>query len=154
MMNVTTSISLSSTILTHYEAIYHYHLHNGVFVSQLIRYARASFTHDQFLKRGKLLTSKLKKHFRSFYGHTTTLSAILSYQQVQSPFGRMLADVYQFYCQAIITDLIVYGLLSFPVCYLQSDSVNGLIKTTLVLYYHCFFILCINYNCGTVFIHI
>lgn len=61
MINVTTSISLSSTILTHYEAIYHYHLHNGVFVSQLIRYARASFTHDQFLKQGKLLTSKLKK---------------------------------------------------------------------------------------------
>lgn len=107
MINVTTSISLSSTILTHYEAIYHYHLHNGVFVSELIRYARASFTHDQFLKRGKLLTSKLKKHFRSFYGHTTTLSAILSYQQVQSPFGRMLADVYQFYCQAIVSLRIV-----------------------------------------------
>lgn len=107
MINVTTSISLSSTILTHYEAIYHYHLHNGVFVSELIRYARASFTHDQFLKRGKLLTSKLKKHFRSFYGHTTTLSAILSYQQVQSPFGRMLVDVYQFYCQAIVSLRIV-----------------------------------------------
>lgn len=45
-------------------------------------------------------------------------------------------------------------MLGFPVCYLQSDSGYGPIKTTLVLYYHCFFKLCILYNCGAVFIHI
>jgi hypothetical protein len=39
--------------------ILYYHLHNGVYISQLIRYARACSTYDQFLGRGKLLTDKL-----------------------------------------------------------------------------------------------
>ena len=49
----------------------------GVYVSQLIRYARACSAYDQFLNRGKLLTDKLllqwfqqsrfKAAFRKFY---------------------------------------------------------------------------------------
>jgi hypothetical protein len=50
----------------------------GVYISQLIRYARACFAYEDFLKRGKLLTkklmlqgyneSRLKSSFRKFYG--------------------------------------------------------------------------------------
>jgi hypothetical protein len=31
----------------------------GLYISQLIRYARACYTYDQFLSRGRLLTNKL-----------------------------------------------------------------------------------------------
>jgi hypothetical protein len=50
----------------------------GVYVSQLIRYARACSTYDHFVNRGRLLTDKLMLHgfllsrlmsvFRKFYG--------------------------------------------------------------------------------------
>ena len=50
----------------------------GVYISQLIRYARACFAYEDFSKRGKLLTNKLmlqgynesrlKSSFRQFYG--------------------------------------------------------------------------------------
>jgi hypothetical protein len=50
----------------------------GVYISQLIRYARACYAYDQFLKRGGLLTDKLMLQeflqsrlisaFRKFYG--------------------------------------------------------------------------------------
>jgi hypothetical protein len=50
----------------------------GVYVSQLIRYARACFAYEDFSKRGRLLTNKLmlqgynesrlKSSFRKFYG--------------------------------------------------------------------------------------
>ena len=49
----------------------------GVYISQLIRYARACHAYDNFLKRGRLLTrklmlqgyneSRLKSSFRKFY---------------------------------------------------------------------------------------
>ena len=55
----------------------------GVYVSQLIRYARACSAYDQFLNRGKLLTdklllqgfqqSRLKAAFRKFYGRYNNL---------------------------------------------------------------------------------
>ena len=50
----------------------------GVYISQLIRYARACFAYEDFSKRGKLLTkklmlqgyneSRLESSFRKFYG--------------------------------------------------------------------------------------
>jgi hypothetical protein len=76
MTNEMISISPSSTSLT-YVAIVHLHLHNGVYISQLIRYARVCSTYDQFLLRGSLLThklisqrflqSRLQAAFRNFY---------------------------------------------------------------------------------------
>ena len=55
----------------------------GVYISQLIRYARAYFAYDDFSKRGKLLTNKLmlqgynesrlKSSFRKFYGRYNDL---------------------------------------------------------------------------------
>jgi hypothetical protein len=72
---------------------------DGVYISQLIQYARASSTYDQFLSRGRLLTdklmiqgflrSRLMSAFRRFYGryinliHNYKLSLshmLLSYQ--------------------------------------------------------------------------
>jgi hypothetical protein len=54
-----------------------------VYISQLIRYARAWFTDQDFSKLGKLLTiklmlqgynqSRLKSSFRKFYGHYNDL---------------------------------------------------------------------------------
>ena len=35
------------------------HQHNGVYVSQLIRYARACSNYQDFMERGKVLTTKL-----------------------------------------------------------------------------------------------
>ena len=50
----------------------------GVYISQLIRHARACFAYEDFSKRGRLLTNKLmlqgynesrlKSSFRKFYG--------------------------------------------------------------------------------------
>ena len=71
----------------------------GVYISQLIRYARACSTYDQFLVRGCLLTNKLMSQgfqlsrlqaaFRKFYGR---------YNDLICPFnlslGRMLSDMF------------------------------------------------------------
>ena len=55
----------------------------GVFISQLIRYARACFAYEDFSQRSKLLTiklmlqgyneSRLKSSFRKFLGHYNDL---------------------------------------------------------------------------------
>ena len=55
----------------------------GVYISQLIRYARACHAYDDFFKRGQLLTKKLmlqgykecrlKSSFRKFYGRYNDL---------------------------------------------------------------------------------
>ena len=55
----------------------------GVYISQLIRYARACFAYEDFSKQGKLLTNKLmlqgynesrlKSSFRKFYGRYNDL---------------------------------------------------------------------------------
>ena len=55
----------------------------GVYISQLIRYARACFAYEDFSKQGKLLTNKLmlqgynesrlKSSFRKFYGRYNVL---------------------------------------------------------------------------------
>jgi hypothetical protein len=59
-----------------YVIIYHFHFSYGVYISQLIRYARACFAYEDFSKWGKLLTNKvtlqgynescLKLSFRKF----------------------------------------------------------------------------------------
>jgi hypothetical protein len=70
----------------------------GVYISQLIRYARACSKYDQFLNRGSLLThklmpqgfqmSRLQAAFRKFYGR---------YHDLICPYnlslGHMLSDV-------------------------------------------------------------
>ena len=58
-------------------------VYNGVFVSQLIRYARASSLYEDFIMRSQLLTSKLLKQgftrkrliatFKKFYGRHSVL---------------------------------------------------------------------------------
>jgi hypothetical protein len=51
----------SSTFLF-YVVIYHFHFNQhayGVYISELIRYARAWFAYEYFSKRGKLMTKKL-----------------------------------------------------------------------------------------------
>lgn len=76
MINVMVSIFPPSASLT-YVAIYHRHLLMGC-VSQLIRYARACSTYEQFIKRVMLLTNTFLEHehheprskasFRKVYG--------------------------------------------------------------------------------------
>ena len=71
----------------------------GVYISQLIRYARACSTYDQFLVRGCLLTNKLMSQgfqlsrlqaaFRKFYGRYNDL--ICPYNL---SLGRMLSDMF------------------------------------------------------------
>ena len=71
----------------------------GVYISQLIRYARACSTYDQFLVRGNLLTNKLMSQgfqlsrlqaaFRKFYGRYNDL--ICSYNL---SLGHMLSDMF------------------------------------------------------------
>jgi hypothetical protein len=61
----------------------------GVYVSQLIRYARACFVYEDFPKRHRLLTNKLmlqgynesrlKSSFRKFYGSFNDLFTITNY---------------------------------------------------------------------------
>ena len=75
----------------------------GVFVSQLIRYARACSTYDEFLKRGMLLTNKLNKQdyqqsrlkssFRKFYGRYNDLVS-----KYNLPLSQMLNDVFHTIC--------------------------------------------------------
>ena len=72
----------------------------GVYVSQLIRYARACSAYDQFLNRGKLLIdtlllqgfqqSHLKAVFRIFYGLYNNLV-----HQYDLPLNQMLSGVFQ-----------------------------------------------------------
>lgn len=71
----------------------------GVYVSQLIRYARACATYEQFIKRGKLLTNKLleqkyqeprlKSSLRKFYGRYNDLVS-----KYNVSLGHMLTDVF------------------------------------------------------------
>jgi hypothetical protein len=81
-----------------YVAIFHLHLHM-VYISQLIRYAKACSTYDQILIRSSLLTDRLKSHgflqshlqtgFRIFYGCYNNL--VCSYNL---PLGHMLSDMF------------------------------------------------------------
>jgi hypothetical protein len=67
----------------------------GVYVSQLIRYARACFTYEDFSKRGRLLTNKLmlqgynesrlKSSFRKFYGRYNDL--VCNLQIITGPYA-------------------------------------------------------------------
>ena len=71
----------------------------AVYISQLIRYARACSTYDKFLVRGNLLTNKLMSQgfqlsrlqaaFRKFYGRYNDL--ICPYNL---SLGRMLSDMF------------------------------------------------------------
>jgi hypothetical protein len=67
----------------------------GVYISQLIRYARACSTYDQFLVRGSLLTNKLMSQefqlsrlqaaFRKFYSR---------YNDLIFPYNLSLSDMF------------------------------------------------------------
>ena len=75
----------------------------AVYVSQLIRYARACSAYDRFLNRGKLLTdkllsqgfqqSRLKAAFRKFYSRYNN-----SVNQYDLPLSQMLSDVFHSHC--------------------------------------------------------
>ena len=75
----------------------------GVYISQLIRYARACSGYSQFLNRGKLLTNKLmvqgfqqsrlKSAFRKFYGRYNDLV-----RQYNIALGQMLSDMFHTDC--------------------------------------------------------
>jgi hypothetical protein len=58
MTNVMNNFSIINFLT--YAAIYLHHLEME-YISQLIQYARTCFTYELFLKRGKLLNSKLLK---------------------------------------------------------------------------------------------
>jgi hypothetical protein len=74
----------------------------GVYILQLIRYARACLTYDQFLIRGSLLTKKLMSQvflqsrlqvaFCKFYGCYNDVVC-----QYSLPLGQMLSDVIHTY---------------------------------------------------------
>ena len=71
----------------------------GVYISQLIRYARACFEYEDFSKRGRLLTNKLmlqgynesrlKSSYRKFYGRYNDL--VCDYKL---PLAHMLDDLF------------------------------------------------------------
>jgi len=75
----------------------------GVYISQLIRYARACSSYSQFLNRGRLLTHKLmlqeflqprlKSAFRKFYGRYNDI--VWNYNL---PLGQMLSDLFHTDC--------------------------------------------------------
>ena len=75
----------------------------GVYISQLIRYARACYAYENFLKRGQLLTNKLmlqgynesrlKSSFRKFYGCYNDL--VCNYKL---SLGHMLNDLFHTLC--------------------------------------------------------
>ena len=75
----------------------------GVYVSQLIRYARACSAYEQFANRGRLLTSKLmlqgfemsslKAAFRKFFGRYNDLDC-----QYSLSLGQMLSDMFHTNC--------------------------------------------------------
>jgi hypothetical protein len=72
---------------------------NGFYISQLIRYARACSTYDQFLNWGSALTNKLMSQgflqprlqapFRKYYGRYNDLVC-----QYNLPVGQKLSDVF------------------------------------------------------------
>ena len=80
----------------------------GVYVSQLIRYARACSAYDQLLNRGKLLTdklllqgfqqSRLKAAFRKFYGRYN--NSVYQYDLPLSPVNH-LSLFLQIWCIAL-----------------------------------------------------
>ena len=90
----------------------------GVYVSQLIRYARACSAYDQFLNRGKLLTdklllqgfqqSRLKAAFRKFYGRYNNLV-----YQYDLSLSQMLSDVFHSHCWAVFHTLIWLRIVPF-----------------------------------------
>jgi hypothetical protein len=75
----------------------------GVYISRLIRYARACFGYEDFSKRGKLLTeklmlqgfneSRLKSSFCKFYGHYNDLIC-----DCKLSLAYMLNDVFHIPC--------------------------------------------------------
>ena len=75
----------------------------GVYVSQLIRYARTCHAYDDFLKRGQLLTKKLmlqaynesrfKSSFRKFYGRYNDLVCDYKFS-----LSHMLTDLFHTLC--------------------------------------------------------
>ena len=75
----------------------------GVYISQLIRYARACYAYEDFLRRGQLLTkklmlqgyneSRLKSSFRKFYGRYNDL--VCDYKLSLS---HMLTDLFHTFC--------------------------------------------------------
>jgi hypothetical protein len=75
----------------------------GVYVSLLIRYARACFAYEDFSKRGELLTNKLmlqsynesrlKSQFCKFYGRYNDL--VCNYKL---PLTHMLDDLFHTIC--------------------------------------------------------
>jgi hypothetical protein len=89
------SISPSSTFLTYVAFSPAY----GVYSSQLIRYARACLTYDQFLIRGSLLTNNLMSGVStiSFTGSFSQMLRLLQRSilvcQYNLPLGQMLSDV-------------------------------------------------------------
>jgi hypothetical protein len=92
----------------------------GVYISQLIRYARTCFAYENFSKRSKLLTkkllqgynqSRLKSSFHKFYGRYNDL--VCDYKL---SLGHMLNDLFHFPFR-----------LSFP--YLTTGNLVYLIST-------------------------
>jgi hypothetical protein len=77
----------------------------GVYISQLIRYARACFAYEDFSRRGKLLTnqlmlqgyneSRLKSSFRKFYGRYTCNDLVCDYKL---SLAHMLNDLFHTTC--------------------------------------------------------
>jgi hypothetical protein len=72
----------------------------SVYISQLIRYARACSTYDQFLVRGSLMTNKLmfqlsrlQAAFRKFYGRYNDLI-----YPCNLSLGHMLSDMFHTNC--------------------------------------------------------
>jgi hypothetical protein len=105
-------ISPSSTFLT-YMAVFHFHLQvYCVFIAQLIQYARAYSTYDQFLIRGSQLANKLMKQrllhcplqaaFLKFYGCFNGLVC-----RYNLPLGQMLPDVFHTSHEDVLDTLIL-----------------------------------------------
>ena len=92
MISISTSQTFRSGVV-----IFHLRLAYGIFISQLIRYARACSSYECFILRARRLSSKLLKHgylleclkssFRKFYGqywdllqqYQVSLSQVLNY---------------------------------------------------------------------------
>jgi hypothetical protein len=102
MTNGLTSISLTMYVNFPYLcSIFHFYLHTeyGVYISQLIRYARACSPYDQLLIRGSLLTDKLKpQRFlqsrlqAAFHKYGVRYNDLVC--QYNIPLGQMLSDVF------------------------------------------------------------
>jgi hypothetical protein len=91
----------------------------GVYISQLIRYARACSTYDQFSVRGSLLTNKLMSQgfqmsrlqaaFCKFYGRYNAL--IYPYNL---SLGHKLSDMFHNNCWAVLDANLDYGSYCLP----------------------------------------